>query len=92
MAADIPNRFFVEVRAETVQAVRRLHTFGMDLFRSTAREHDESGYRIEGLLTLEEVGQLVEAGYPVLVAEEASRRAAAAEISDFGEWLQARAV
>jgi len=86
------QRFFVEVMARTPEAVRRLHGFGVDLFRTTAREHHEAGYSIEGLLSLEDVGRLVEAGYPVLVHEEASKRARTAEVSDFAEWLQAREV
>lgn len=88
----VPKRFFVEVRAESPEAIRRLHGFGVDLFRTTAVEHAEAGYSIEGLVSLDDVGRLVEAGYPVLVREESSKRAAVAEVSDFADWLQARGV
>lgn len=88
---DVPKRFFVEVRAQSPEAVRRLHAFGVDLFRTTAAEHPEDGFGIEGLLSLDEVGRLVEAGYPVLVSEESSRRAASlGDVSDFAEWLAGR--
>jgi hypothetical protein len=84
------KRFFVEVMAQTPEAVRRLHSFGVDLFRTTAREDPDAGYRIDGLMALEEIGKLVEAGYPVLIHEEASKRARATEVSDFVQWLDSR--
>jgi hypothetical protein len=88
--AETPKRFFVEVMAPDRVTLRRLHGFGLDLFRTTASEHRDGGFRIEGLVTLEEVGRLVEDGYPVLVAEEASQRAGGVEWSDLSDWLVGR--
>ena len=60
-----PRRFFVKISAPEKQRIRKLARGGLDLF---APRSDESGHHVDGLLTLEEVGTLVEAGYRVLVA------------------------
>jgi hypothetical protein len=60
-----PKRFFVKVSAPEEQRIRKLAVEGLDLF---APRSDASGHHIDGLLTLDEVGALVEAGFSVLVA------------------------
>ncbi len=61
-----PKRFFVTIIASDRQRLRDVFGRGLDLF---AARSDKSGHRVDGLITLEDVGELVEAGYQVLVAE-----------------------
>jgi hypothetical protein len=68
MVDEQPKRFFVTIVAPTEQLLRELFGRGLDLF---ATRSDESGHRVDGLITLEDVGQLVQAGYKVLVSESA---------------------
>lgn len=68
------NRFFVTVIAANDRSLIRLQEFDLDLFRATAKENERKEFTIEGLLTLEQIGRLVEAGYRVLVEEESSKR------------------
>lgn len=82
------RRFFVKVLASSKRALVELQRFELDLFQATARQSDE-GYTIEGLLSMEEIERVVDAGYRVLVEEDESKRSRAqAEVSDFGSWLQ----
>jgi hypothetical protein len=84
------RRFFVTVMAADERALRGLQAFDLDLFQPTARLTPEQQAQIEGLLTLEEIGRLVEAGYRVLVEEEMQKRARAREERvDFQQWLRA---
>jgi hypothetical protein len=71
MGDEHPNRFFVTIIARDRQRLQDLFGRGLDLF---AARSDKSGYRIDGLITLENVGKLVDAGYQVLVAETAPVR------------------
>ena len=81
-------KFFVTVIAPNRRALAGLSNYEFDLFQPTAREKDKQ-LSIEGLLTLEEVGRLVEDGYQVLVEEESSKRARArAETTEFRDWLK----
>jgi hypothetical protein len=74
------DRFFVTVFARDRAALRQLADFDLDLFQATARAGDEGDEpRIEGLLSLEEIGRLVEAGYRVAVEATESSRSRAAE-------------
>ena len=82
------RRFFVKVLAPSRRALVDLQKFDFDLFQATARQSGEE-YTIEGLLSLEEVERLVDAGYRVLVEEHESKRSRArVEVTDFGSWLQ----
>ena len=86
MAAE---RFFVTVTAPSPERLRDLATKGLDLFMPTAQTRGNEGV-IEGLLTLEEVGELVKDGYRVSVdATMESRTAAARETTSLDAWLQA---
>ena len=66
MADERPMRFFVTIMTPDAERLRQVMTLGFDLF---AARSDETGHRIDGLMTLEDVGALVEAGYQVLVAD-----------------------
>jgi hypothetical protein len=59
------KRFFVTIIAPDSERLREVMTFDLDLF---AARSDEAGYRTDGLVALEDVARLVEAGYRVLVA------------------------
>lgn len=81
------NRFFVTVTASSAAELRRLSGRGLDLFMPTAQK---KGRRtaIEGLLTLEEVDELVRDGYRVSVdAPMESRARAATETTTLDAWL-----
>lgn len=84
------RRFFVTVIAPDAGALLELRAFDLDVFQATARLTPEKQAEIEGLLSLDEIGRLVEAGYRVLVEEEMQKRARArTESVGFREWLQA---
>jgi hypothetical protein len=86
------DRFFVTVFARDRAALRQLADFDLDLFQATARAGDEGEGeepRIEGLLSLEEIGRLVEAGYRVAVeATESSRSRAAEQVVQAQDFLK----
>jgi hypothetical protein len=83
------NRFFVKVFAPSRRSLGQLQKFDLDLFQPTARVNERQEFTIEGLLTLEQIGQLVESGYRVLVEEEASKRSRAAqETVEFETWIK----
>ena len=85
----MPQRFFVTVESSNRRALLELSKYGFDLFQATAKAIEEKQFMIEGLLTLEEIGRLVEDGYRVLVEEEASKRARARkEVVEFQDWLK----
>jgi hypothetical protein len=71
MGDERPKRFFVRIEAPDDQRLRKLLGCGLDLF---AARSDASGHRIDGLITLDDVGKLVEAGYQVLVCETSRPR------------------
>ena len=82
------RRYFVTVVARSRQLLRDLSGEDLDLIQATAREIEEGRCTIEGLLTIEEVQRLVDAGYEVVVHEEASKRARAqTETIEFDQWL-----
>jgi len=68
------KRFFVTVIAADNPSLIRLQEFDFDLFRPTAKVNERKEFTIEGLLDLEQIGRLVEAGYRVLVEDESSKR------------------
>lgn len=82
------RRYFVTVLSGDPLAVRELGTHGMDLFQATSRETPDGGSAIEGLVTTEEIEQLIDAGYRVVVEEEASKRARATQTVEFEQWLR----
>jgi hypothetical protein len=69
------GRFFVTVIAPDREALQALRQHDLDLFKPTARPAEAGEFEVDGLLTLEEIGQLASAGYRVVVHEDAGRRA-----------------
>jgi hypothetical protein len=82
------KRYFVTVLAATRQAMVDLAGFHLDLFQATAQGLEDSGGVIQGLLSLEEIGRLVDAGYRVTVEEPDTARARAHDTSEFADWLE----
>ena len=83
------KRFFVKIFANSKGALLQLQKFDLDLFHATSRAGERQDFIIEGLVTLDQAGQLVEAGYRVLLEEEASKRSRASrEIVEFATWLK----
>lgn len=83
------RRYFVTVLADSPRSLRELGELGLDLFQSTAKETADGKSAIEGLVTMEEVERLVDAGCQVLVEEESSKRArAVTDTVEFDEWLK----
>lgn len=87
MDADRARRYFVTVHAATRQAMVDLASFHFDLFQATARAEGGGG-AIGGLLTLDEVAALVDAGYRVTVEEPDLARSRARQTSTFADWLE----
>ncbi len=95
-------RYFVTVHADDRAALRQLADFHLDLFQGTARLHTaataaadvaQDSPHIEGLMTLAEVGRLVESGYRVTVeATEASRSRATRNVIDADTFLRSMGV
>ncbi len=69
--AERPKRFFVTIVAPDSQRLRDVFGRDLDLF---AARSDDKGHRVDGLITLEDVEKLVEAGYRVQVSEPANLR------------------
>jgi hypothetical protein len=83
------QRFFVTVIAPNQELLADLDRFGFALFQQSTQVTKQKQYTIEGVLTLEQIGQLVEYGCRVLVEEESSKRARAPrEVIEFSEWLK----
>lgn len=83
------KQYFVTIFTSDKRMLRQLQAYDLDLFKPTARRQEEARFAIEGLLTLSDVGQLVEAGYQVLVEDTIERRSRGArEVIGFQEWLQ----
>lgn len=95
------RKYFSTVTVANRQALLKLRDFDFDLFRATvsaaavadfrtdAASAPTLAYSIEGLLSLEEIGALVDSGYGVFVEAEASARSQALNTMEFREWLKA---
>ena len=82
------RRFFVTIVASSKRELLKLSEYDFDLFRQTSKVTERQEFSIDGLLTLDQVGQLVEDGYSVTVRElAASKTPAQTEVSTFQEWL-----
>ena len=66
MPDERPKRYFVTITAPDPERLRDLMTRDLDLF---ATRSDDEGHRVDGLITLDDVGALADAGYQVLVRE-----------------------
>ena len=81
------DRFFVTVVARDTEHLRRLFERGaMDFFAT--RRDERKRPAIDGLITLDDVGRLVEDGYEVLVTET-DRPTEELPRAEFDEWLKA---
>jgi len=81
--------FFVTIVAPSRRTLAKLQEYDFDLFQSTSKLNERKEFTIEGLLTLEEVGRLVEDGYRVVVEEESSKRSRAqSETIQFEDWIK----
>lgn len=78
-------RYFVMVEADADQAFESLGNLGVDLFLGTSHRKER---RVEALVTMEEVGRLVDLGFRVTVLEGENRRSRAIEIISFADWLE----
>ncbi len=97
------DKFFVTVMAASQEELSALRKYHLDLFRTTANKLEmnifraiqradvpETGqpqFKIEGLISLEDIGRLVEDGYQVLVTRPASRQPQMKAL-EFDEWLE----
>src|SRR6476659_669164 len=82
------TKYFVKIIAPSKLALIGLQKFEFDLFQPTSKMKDNE-FTIEGLLTLEQVGILVENGYKVLVEEASSKRTrSTTETVGFDSWIQ----
>jgi hypothetical protein len=82
------SKFFVRVIADSRPGLLKLQKHEFDLFQPTSKT-DGKEFTIEGLLTLEEIGRLVEEGYRVLVEDTAAKRSRAHQTVEFTQFLKA---
>jgi hypothetical protein len=75
------RRFFVTVTAADPERLNEIGRFGLDLFS----HRTEAGSEIGGLVTLDDIGRLVESGYRVVVHETDEPRRKH-EYSTFEKW------
>jgi hypothetical protein len=87
MQSQEARRYFVTVHASTRQAMVDLASFHFDLFQATARP-EATGGAIEGLLSLDQVAVLIDAGYRVTVEEPDTARSRARQTTTFADWLE----
>lgn len=66
MPDERPRRFFVTITAPDEDGLREVLSRGLDLFASRS---DQSGHRVDGLISLADIAALVDAGCRVLVVE-----------------------
>lgn len=79
--------FFVEIIGASRYSILNLDKFDLDLFRGTTKKTDENRFKVDGLLNLNEIGNIVENGYEVLVKEESTKKfRAASESIGFQKW------
>lgn len=82
MPEERPQRFFVTITAADPEQLREVGKFDLDLF---SHRHTDKGPELGGLVTLEDIGRLVEAGYQVHVQETDTPREKP-EYARFDEW------
>src|SRR5215203_3785628 len=83
------TKYFVEVIASNKQQLINLQKFELDLFQPTAKSIDDKEFKIEGLITLDDINKLVENGYKVLVKKEAMKKTPAVEeTTSFEAWSE----
>ncbi len=85
------ERYFVQVSASSKKALAKLQSYDFDLFRNTARQTPDKVFKIDGLLTTEQVERLVKDGYTVLMQQGSSLSAQNTnQVIELPDWLAER--
>ena len=81
------TKYFVEVIASNKQHLINLQKFELDLFQSTAKSIDDKEFKIDGLISLDDINNLVEKGYKVFIKSESMKKTPAVQqTTSFQEW------
>ena len=82
------TKYFVEVIASNKQLLINLQKFELDLFQSTAKSiNDDKEFKIDGLISLDDINNLVEKGYKVVIKSESMKKTPAVQqTTSFQEW------
>ena len=81
------TKYFVEVIASNKQHLINLQKFELDLFQSTAKSIDDKEFKIDGLISLDDINNLVEKGYKVVIKSESMKKTPAVQqTTSFQEW------
>jgi hypothetical protein len=73
--------------AVTLRASREASN--LEAYKETDQINEARDFVIDGLLSLEEVGRLVDVGYQILIREnDKKNRRAQTEVVEFSEWLK----
>lgn len=83
-----PKRFLVRIVAPRHEQLLELNALDLDVFAPTAKLAEDGEATIEGYLSLDEVGRVVEHGYRVDVREEAAKGFRAHQVQTFDEWVK----
>src|SRR5215207_4026955 len=83
------TKYFVEVIASNKQQLINLQKFELDLFQPTAKSIDDKEFKIDGLISLDDINKLVENGYKVVIKNESMKKTPAVqETTSFQEWSE----
>ena len=83
------TKYFVEVIASNKQQLINLQKFELDLFQPTAKSIDGKEFKIDGLISLDDINKLVENGYKVVIKGESMKKTPAVqETTSFQEWSE----
>lgn len=84
------KQFFVTISIPNRRLLSNLSKIDLDLFQQTLKEQKRKGtYAIQGLLSLQQIGEMVRQGYPVQVEEESAQRSRAhLEVAELEDWLE----
>jgi hypothetical protein len=77
--------FHATVHASTTSAAEMFVTAA---FAAERPQQPPETYEVEGLFSLEEIGQLVDEGYAVLVSASQDMRSRAGNVMEFEAWLK----
>jgi carboxypeptidase T len=85
----VVTKYFVEVIASNKQQLINLQKFELDLFQPTAKSIDDKEFKIDGLISLDDINKLVENGYKVIIKNESKKKTPAVqETTSFQEWSE----
>ena len=83
------TKYFVEVIASNKQQLINLQKFELDLFQPTAKSINDKEFKIDGLISLDDINKLVENGYKVVIKNESTKKTPAVqETTSFQEWSE----